>query len=238
MRQSPATPQARSAPGVRRTAPPPPLSPPSPATTQVTVPATPKTLTMQDVVDLRAQREELSNQLSSAQGRRNQIASQLRDNRLQGQARTGLEQRLTVLDDRIARLEQDIDRVGQQLVRAPGEFIAGTAPASGSGRGPSPGQTTAISIVFTVGVLAPIAFAYARGLLRRMSRPVALPESRETNARLENLERGLEAVAIEIERMSEGQRFVTKLLSEGAARPIEVNQRAAQALRASLPDQR
>jgi len=188
---------------------------------------------------LRARREELSNQLSSAQNRRNDIARQLQSSRLQGQARTGLEQRLTVLDDRIARLEQDIDRVGQQLASAPGELIAGSTPPPPINRfGPSPGQMTAISIVFTIGVLAPLALAISRGLLRRMSRPVALPESRETNARLENLERGLEAVAIEIERMSEGQRFVTKLLSEGAARPIEVNQRAAQALRASQPDQR
>jgi hypothetical protein len=39
----------------------------------------------------------------------------------------------------------------------------------------------------------------------------------ETNERLERLEQGVEAIAIEIERVSEGQRFVTKLLAEGTA---------------------
>jgi hypothetical protein len=40
-----------------------------------------------------------------------------------------------------------------------------------------------------------------------------LPESAES-PRMERLEQGMEAIAIEIERISEGQRFVTKLLSE------------------------
>jgi hypothetical protein len=33
---------------------------------------------------------------------------------------------------------------------------------------------------------------------------------------MERLEQGVEAIAIEVERISEGQRFVTKLLSEGS----------------------
>ena len=35
-----------------------------------------------------------------------------------------------------------------------------------------------------------------------------------TDARFERLEQAVESIAIEIERVSEGQRFVTKLLSE------------------------
>jgi hypothetical protein len=46
----------------------------------------------------------------------------------------------------------------------------------------------------------------------------------EVAARLERMEQTLEAVAIEVERITEGQRFTTKLLSEGRgagdARPI------------------
>lgn len=37
----------------------------------------------------------------------------------------------------------------------------------------------------------------------------------EVTSRLERIEQSLEAVAIEVERISEGQRFTTKLLSEG-----------------------
>ena len=36
----------------------------------------------------------------------------------------------------------------------------------------------------------------------------------EINARLERVENSIEAIAVEMERVGEGQRFVTKLLSE------------------------
>ena len=50
----------------------------------------------------------------------------------------------------------------------------------------------------------------------RPERPVRdLPT--ESAQRLERLEQGMEAIAIEIERVSEGQRFVTRLLSESRA---------------------
>jgi hypothetical protein len=39
---------------------------------------------------------------------------------------------------------------------------------------------------------------------------------RASDARLERLEHAMESIAIEIERVSEGQRFVTKLMSEKA----------------------
>ena len=38
----------------------------------------------------------------------------------------------------------------------------------------------------------------------------------EISARLANLERAVDAIAVETERISEGQRFTTKLLSERA----------------------
>jgi hypothetical protein len=39
------------------------------------------------------------------------------------------------------------------------------------------------------------------------------------------MEEGIEAIAIEVERISEGQRFVSKLLGEGAAQPINAASR-------------
>ena len=40
-----------------------------------------------------------------------------------------------------------------------------------------------------------------------------------TDARLERIEHAVDAIAIEIERISEGQRFTTKLLSERVSAP-------------------
>jgi hypothetical protein len=41
----------------------------------------------------------------------------------------------------------------------------------------------------------------------------------ELDARLTRIEQAVEAISIEVERVSEGQRFTTKLLSERAAEP-------------------
>ena len=61
--------------------------------------------------------------------------------------------------------------------------------------------------------LAAIVFFFAR---RRWRKRAALPAGSggESAQRLERLEHGMDAIALEIERISEGQRFVTRLLSE------------------------
>ena len=63
--------------------------------------------------------------------------------------------------------------------------------------------------VTAIGV--PIARAYARRLDREPSRP-ELPS--DVAARLERMEQALDSISIEVERISEGQRFTTKLLAE------------------------
>ena len=65
------------------------------------------------------------------------------------------------------------------------------------------------SVLFWAAVVAYIPRRRWRRLFLR--RP-ALAE--ESSQRLERLEHGMDAIALEIERISEGQRFVTKLLSE------------------------
>lgn len=72
-----------------------------------------------------------------------------------------------------------------------------------------------------------------RGVVRRLERagsaPAALPH--DAQARLERMERALESVSIEIERISEGQRFTTKLLSERGAAPAALQRPDAGAVR-------
>ena len=45
------------------------------------------------------------------------------------------------------------------------------------------------------------------------------PISSTTEARLERIEQAVDAIAVEIERISEGQRFTTKLLSDRVTTP-------------------
>jgi hypothetical protein len=70
----------------------------------------------------------------------------------------------------------------------------------------------ATAIVMGIGI--PLARAYARKMDADAKNP-RVPM--EVTGRLERIEQSLEAVAIEVERISEGQRFTTKLLSEGRA---------------------
>ena len=162
---------------------------------------------------MRARREELSNQLTSATGRRNELAEQIEN--AEGANKAGLEQRLSVLDQRIVQLESDIAETGRLLTSPQG--IATTQVPTGA-FGMSDKQTTAVSIVFTLFVLAPIAFAYARSIWKKATRGSAgMPDASEVTRRMTNLEQGMDAIAVEIERISEGQRYVTKLFTEGRA---------------------
>ena len=54
----------------------------------------------------------------------------------------------------------------------------------------------------------------------------------EMAQRLERVEGGVDTIALEIERISEGQRFVTKLLSENQGAPmLGAGQRSAEPVR-------
>jgi hypothetical protein len=66
------------------------------------------------------------------------------------------------------------------------------------------------AIVLAIGV--PLARAYSRRMDAESRNP-RLPT--EVTDRLERMEHALDSVALEVERISEGQRFTTKLLSEG-----------------------
>ena len=63
----------------------------------------------------------------------------------------------------------------------------------------------------------PIAKAFARRIERSPERPSLPPE---VVARLERMEQAIDSIAIEVERISEGQRFTTKLLSERTDRGL------------------
>lgn len=118
-----------------------------------------------------------------------------------------------MLDARIARLESSIDETGQQLASVPVELIAQQEPFRNS-RPTTAMNAVPILIVFTIFVLCPIALAAARSIWKRGSMPRALAD-RDTTARLERMEQAMDAIAIEIERVSEGQRFVTRLMADG-----------------------
>ena len=224
-------------PSFQAPAPPAPLAPPAARVGQVVTPrdlnAAP--MTRQEVAALETRRSELSRQLNSADGRRKELEERLRG--ATGADRAGLEQRIGVLDARLARLESDIDANSQAL--AAGRASLASTGQSVNSDGPTNGRTirdlTPIAGMLSVLVMFPIAIAIARNLWRRGSIAPASALDRESAHRLERMEQAMDAIAIEIERVSEGQRFVTRLLGDqrgGAA--IGVAQPAGEAGRVSI----
>ena len=168
---------------------------------------------------LRARRSELSNQITSASERRAEAVEALK-NSPPGAARAGLEGRIAVLDQRIMQLETDIAANGQALAAAQGGRNTSESTAPAERFGPfSSGQLTAISIVSIVFIWGPLAWAATRIMMRRWAHPKPAPQILESSARLERMEQAIDAVAIEIERISEGQRFVTQTMAKREAVP-------------------
>jgi len=162
---------------------------------------------------LQSQRDVLSNQIVNVRERRSEIARAYE--RASGANRAGLEQQLRVLDQRILQMEQDLSESGRALSHA---RVVGTSTSTGFPfrLNLNSGQTTAVSIVFIVAVLGPLAASFGRMMWRRSSKPAVPPGWYEASQRLEHLEQAVDTIAVEVERVSEGQRFMTKLMTQGA----------------------
>lgn len=215
-----------------------PPPPPSPAVVQggatagqaVTAPTAQvitRPLTRAELAAIRAARSELSNQLTSAEGRRNRLVEELRGT--DGQVRTGLEQRIAVLDERIVDLERAIATTGRQLTDARA-LVGTTEPARTEVGGFRMDEDVAFGIgsVLAFVFLAPVALAWIRMWWRKPVRATPSGTDSESTARLERIEQAVDAIAIEVERVSEAQRYQARLLSEGQGAAV-FGQQAARA---------
>jgi hypothetical protein len=68
---------------------------------------------------------------------------------------------------------------------------------------------------FTMVAVIVVGSPLARALARKMSNQSLQPAvPAELQQRLEHMEQAIDSIAVEVERISEGQRFTTKLLAE------------------------
>lgn len=189
--------------------PPPPPAPASPGT--LPAPVTAELYSANQTYEaLRAQRSELRNQLSRLEDQRREIAGPLRgDRNVQGADRVGSENRLRDLDARIANVERQLAEVDMAVARAaavPGAIQREVDSGPGE-------EVIIIPVVLTIFVLFPIALAYARRLWKRGATVIA-PVPRDVQDRLDQMAQAIEAIAVETERIGEGQRFLTRVMSE------------------------
>ena len=83
-----------------------------------------------------------------------------------------------------------------------------------------PGELIPI-VLFTMIPITAIGVPIARAIARRIEgsvrggwQPASLPN--DVGARLERMEQAIDAIAVEVERIAEGQRFTSKLLASRA----------------------
>ena len=148
----------------------------------------------------------------------------------------GLVTQIQLLDQRIVKIEQDMEASGQMLrtgltvdngtsLVGPREFGNGSGPEEAAARGAAMGAM----------VLVPIALVYTIARVarwrRRRNAPAQTDQDSRHEARMERLEQAVDAIALEIERVGESQRYQTKVLAEANLMPAMSGARSADPVR-------
>lgn len=168
-----------------------------------------------DVGTLQSQVANLRVDLAGLQAQWRGLKSQL-DNMLRNNpARPGVQQQWADVGVQIARVEGDIATLQARIALKQGLPVG----APGARVQSSPWNNPAVVIptvsIVSLTLFLPLAIGWARRISRRA--PAPPPISNDVTARLERIEQAVDAIAIEIERVSEGQRFVTKIMAEKPA---------------------
>lgn len=145
-------------------------------------------------------------------------------------ARKGIEQRITQVDQRLAVLDRqlaDNEALVAKAAAVPGAVVQ---PPPDPPRSGPPEEAYVLSGIFMFVVLLPISIAYARRIWRRSAVAISkLPQ--DIYDRFARVDQSLDAIAIEVERIGEGQRYLTRVHSEqraiaaGPAERVELAER-------------
>lgn len=160
----------------------------------------------------RHQRDELKDQLDRLENQRENLSEQLQTPNLPGVDAKGVEQRIAALDLRIAAIDKQIADADAAVARAaavPGAIVPQPDPVR---QGP-PEEAYVLTGIFMFIVILPLTIAYARRIWRRGAAVVSsLPQ--DIYDRFTRVEQSLDSIAVEVERIGEGQRFLTRLHAE------------------------
>jgi|SRR5688572_12932671 len=175
-------------------------------------------LTQAEINVIRNQRSEMSEQLSSSQNRRARLLNEIRV--APPGTEQGLRDQYQVLSDRIVAIETDIEVAGRTL--RTGQVPQGTIlvpPRSGLG-GQNQTDNAERGAALAATILIPVFALFVwRSWRRRRRGERAVAHSTEYDSRFERLEQAVDAIALEIERVGESQRYQAKLLAEANMMP-------------------
>jgi hypothetical protein len=167
-----------------------------------------------DLATLQSQLGEFRIQLKGLQAQWDGLHSQLDAMLRNNPARPGVQQQWADVGVQIAQVKGDIARLEARIAAKQG-YPTTTQPPPPPRRSIDPNFALPISAVLFIVLAMPVSMAWARRLGR--AKPAQTGFSPDHIMRLERMEHAIDVVAIEVERISEGQRFVTKILAERPA---------------------
>ena len=190
---------------------------------------------------LRHQRSELRNQLERLEEQREDLTEQLSGpgRSLTDAEKKGIEQRIAFADQRIAETEKllaDADRAVATQAAQPGAVLPPRPEPRVVRSGPPEEFWVILGMaLFVIGL--PLTIAYARRIWRR-SAGIVTGIPAEVYERFNKLDHAVDAIAIEVERVGEGQRYLTRVyadqqraLGAGAAQRVEAAEREPEQVR-------
>jgi chaperonin cofactor prefoldin len=172
-----------------------------------------------EVLDgLVAKRQELENQLEGMTDRREELSDQLSD--APPAARAGLEERIHLLDNRSARLEREMLLIDDAIAAG---LAKGLQISEQEGTGTTVEvveseifSETAINVMIGEALAFVLMGIFLYRWTWRRARERFSGSAPNDPARMDQLQNAVDAIALEVERISEGQRYVTKVLNAGA----------------------
>jgi hypothetical protein len=188
--------------------------------------------TAREVEGLKVRRQMLAEQLEGAENQRQELTQSLQrvgdteegrspDPAAVSLTRAGLEVRLKDVDARIIQLERDIAGTNRALTQASPEVLAAyeqQRPREPVHHGPDEGDV--VGGVFGGALLGMVLLTAGRRIRawrrRRRGQPAydSVPAGVGPDPRIDRLTQAVDAIAVEVERIGEGQRFVTQLMAE------------------------
>ena len=188
----------------------------APPTPRTPAPAAPILAQDADLGSLQTQLGDLRVEHAGLKAQWDGLKSQL-DNMLRNNpARPGVQQQWANVGVQLATVDGKIATVEARIALKQGRTIG---PPAANPEIPFiprlnfvPNLIVPAAMLMTLALALPISIASAKRILRRAPRATPVPS--DVTMRLERIEQAVDTIAIEVERISEGQRFVTRLMAE------------------------
>ena len=169
-----------------------------------------------DLAALQAQLGQLQVQLAGLRGQWDGLKEQLDQMLRNNPARPRVQQEWADVGIQKAKVEGEIRSLEARIAQKEGRPVLAPVATPTIPVIPRVFIAPALAIpavsVVTLVLMLPLSVAFAKRIMRRAPRAAPVPP--ELTMRLDRIEQAVDTIAIEVERISEGQRFVTKIMAD------------------------